>query len=94
MTRFPRDNYLDPDRVPDVFCDGVAGVDFIGADVVRLTFYANRSIGGDDDERFIVVRLVLSREMLEGAIGQLPLIKSGKKFVDNVPRGGEAKHLN
>ncbi|WP_041345227.1 hypothetical protein [Nitrobacter winogradskyi] len=54
MTRFPRDSYLDPDRVPDVFCDGVAGVDFIGADVVRLTFYANRSIGGDDDERFIV----------------------------------------
>lgn len=95
MTWSP-DQYLDVDRVSDVFCDGIAAIDRCRGDCIRLTFYANRTIAVDETERHVVARLVLSREVLLAAGKQLALVEAGKPFLDNAPApdGREAKDLN
>ena len=67
---------IDPDRVNDIFCEGIASIEHAGAHCVRITMFATRNLGDGDIDRIVVARIVTS-------IGTLPLnLKQTSAFVN------------
>lgn len=75
---------IDPDRVPDVFAEGVASIEMIGATCLRWTLYATHHFGADV-EHIVVARIVMPAHMVPTAIKQTTAVLSGQPFIHSVP---------
>jgi hypothetical protein len=55
---------LDPTSAADIFVEGIASIESIGAECIRFTLYANR---GDElgETKVVVVRLVYPKSVAE-----------------------------
>lgn len=83
---------IDPDRVPDVFAEGLASIERIGAACLRLTLYAKRDLGDGDVDRIVVARIVGPGQEFLTWLRQAKAVLAGLPFVAATGEGGSGLH--
>ncbi|OJW65509.1 MAG: hypothetical protein BGO65_12340 [Afipia sp. 64-13] len=72
---------IDPDRVPDVFVEGVASIEMAGTACLRLTFYVARDLGEGEFDRVIVARIIVPKELWDLLVLQARAVSQGLPFL-------------
>ena len=72
---------IDPDRVPDVFTEGIALIELAGTACLRFTFYATRDMGDGDIDRIVVARIVAPGSDLMTWLRQGNAVLAGQPFL-------------
>lgn len=83
---------IDPDRVPDVFAEGLASIERIGAACLRLTFFATRDLGDGDVDRIVVARIVGPGQEVLAWLRQTKAVLAGLPFMATTGEGGSGLH--
>lgn len=72
---------IDPDRVNDIFTEGIALLEKIGPDCLRFTFYATRNLGDGDIDRHVVARIIAPISVLPVVMVQTRAVMAGRPFI-------------
>lgn len=78
---------LDPNCVPDVFCEGVSAIAKLGKECLRFTIYATRERGVAHVERIVVAQLIWQRDALRVALCQAEAAIDGGLFLSATAPG-------
>lgn len=77
---------VDPHNVPDIFTEGIGGIEKIGRDCLRFTYFTTRDLGDGEIERLIVARSVWPQCNVLTAIQQINAVIAGHSFLHEAPR--------
>ncbi len=72
---------IDPDRVNDIFAEGLALLEKIGPDCLRFTLYATRNLGDGDVDRHVVARIIAPISTLQAVMVQTRAVLAGRPFI-------------
>jgi hypothetical protein len=73
---------IDPTCVADTFVEGIGEIERIGANCIRITLFASRSIGQGIRERIVVARLVLPEPAFTRCLRQCTAFSTGEIAFD------------
>lgn len=75
---------IDPERVPDIFAEGLASIETIGRACVRFTLYATRDMGDGEIDRLVVARIIAPLPVVPIWVAQTSAFLAGRPFLHAV----------
>lgn len=83
---------IDPACVADTFIEGLGEIEHIGANCIRITMFASRSIGQGIREHVVVARLVLPADAFNVVVRQCLAFSDGKPVLLETLPDGSTRH--